>query len=94
MSHFCRDHYSLVTLFLSESGDELLWCNGSHLLLLGGDGVEEVGQTGEQGLLTPFVLGLVLQHLLAKGLAEVERLKHRVRVAGVAELGRGKEKHG
>ena len=60
--------------------------------------MEEVGEAGEEGLLAAvgpghgggglvgLALGLVLEDLLAEGLAEVEGLDHAVRVAGVAEL--------
>ena len=61
--------------------------------------MEEVGEAGEEGLLAAIgaghggggglvglALGLVLEDLLAEGLAEVEGLDHAVRVAGVAEL--------
>ena len=50
------------------------------------DRVEEVGEAGEQRLLAPLVLRLVLQHLVAERLAEVEGLQHRVGVASVAKL--------
>ena len=49
--------------------------------------MEQVGEAREQRLLAPaLVLGLVVQHFIAEGTAEVEGLQHRVRVAGVAEL--------
>lgn len=47
--------------------------------------VEEVRQTGEQGLFTSG-LDLVGQDLLPERTAEVESLQHRVTVAGVPKL--------
>ena len=44
---------SLLTVLLPQAGDELLGGDDPHLLLLRGDAVEEVGQAGEQRLLTP-----------------------------------------
>jgi len=75
-----------LLLLLAQPCDELLGRNGAHLLLLRGNAVEEIRQAGEQRLLGPLVLGLVLQDLLAKWLAEVEGLQHRVAVAGVPKV--------
>lgn len=40
------------TIFFSQSWDEFLGRDDSNFLLLRGDAVEQVGQTGEEGLLT------------------------------------------
>ena len=75
-----------TTFLLPEPRDKLLGRDGADFLLLRGDRVEEVGEAGEKRLLAPLVLRLVLQHLVAERLAEVEGLQHRVGVAGVAKL--------
>merc|ERR1719419_777815 len=75
-----------LNFLFSQSGNKLLGCNLSHFLLLSGDRVEEVSQAGQEGLLAPLVLGLVLQHPVPERLAEVQGLQHRVGVAGVAKV--------
>lgn len=75
-----------LTVFFAQARDELLGRDHPHFLLLGGDGVEEVGQAGEQVLLL-LLLGFVRQHVLPERPAEVEGLEHRVTVTGVSKLG-------
>lgn len=75
-----------LLLLLAQPRDELLRRYRADLLLLRGNAIEEVRQAGEQRFLGPLVLGLVLEHLLAKRLAEVERLQHRVAIACVPEV--------
>lgn len=48
--------------------------------------MEQVGETCKQCFLGALVLGLVLQHFVAKGLAEVQSLQHRIAVARIPEL--------
>lgn len=74
-----------LTIFLPQPGDELLWWNDSHFLLLSGDAVEQVSQAGEQALFPPR-LDFIGQHFLSEGPAEVQCLQHWVTVAGVAKL--------
>lgn len=50
-----RKSLSVVTILLSQSGDEFLWRNDSDFLLLRGNAVEQVGQTGEEGLLATWL---------------------------------------
>ena len=88
----------MPSFLLPQPRDELFRRDSAHFLLLRGDRVEEVREAGEEGLLAAvgpghgggglvgLALGLVLEDLLAEGLAEVECLDHAVRVAGVAEL--------
>lgn len=40
------------TIFFSQPWDKFLWGDDSNFLLLRGDAVKQVGQTGEEGLLT------------------------------------------
>jgi len=75
-----------LTLFFSQSGNKLFRRNGANLLLLSGNAVKEVSQTGEKGLLGPFIARLVLQDLVPERLAEVQCLEHRIAVASIAEL--------
>lgn len=85
---------SALTVLFAQARDELLGRDHPHFLLLGGDGVEEVSQAGEQVLLL-LLLGFVRQHVLPERPAEVEGLEHRVTVAGVSKLGGGgAEAHG
>lgn len=77
---------SALTVFFAQARDELLGRDHPHFLLLGGDGVEEVSQAGEQVLLL-LLLGFVRQHVLPERPAEVEGLEHRVTVTGVPKLG-------
>ncbi len=74
-----------LTIFFPQPGDELLWWNDSHFLLLSCNAVEEVRQAGEQALL-PSRLDLIGQHFLPEGPAKVQCLQHWVTVAGVAKL--------
>ena len=76
---------SLLTVLLPQAGDELLGGDDPHLLLLGGDAVEEVGQAGEQ-VLPLLLLGLVGQDVLPERPARIQGLQHRVAVACVPEL--------
>lgn len=51
-------HYQTVaipTIFFSQSWDEFLGRDDSDFLLLRGDAVKQVGQTGEEGLLTTWL---------------------------------------
>lgn len=74
-----------LTVLFAQARDELLGRDHPHFLLLGGDGVEEVSQAGEQVLLL-LLLGFVRQHVLPERPAEVEGLEHRVTVTGVSKL--------
>lgn len=75
-----------LLLLFAQPGDELLGRNRADLLLLRGNAVEQIGQAGEQRLLGALVLRLVLEHFVAEGLTEVERLENGIAVACVAEL--------
>lgn len=87
----CLSIVLLLTVLFAQARDELLWRYDADFPLLVGDAVEEVGQAGEQVLLAPR-LPAIGQDLLPEGPAEVERLQHRVAVAGVPKLGVGGEK--
>lgn len=76
---------TLLTIFFSQPRNELLWWDHANLLLLRGDAVEKVCQACQQVFLL-FLLGLVCQHILPEGPAEVQGLKHGVTVACVSEL--------
>ena len=65
-----------VTFFLSKPGNEFLGGHRSHLLLLSGNGVKQISQAGQEGLLIPLVFGFVFQHLVSERFAKVEGLKN------------------
>lgn len=81
---YCRTQ-NFLTIFLPQPGDELLWWNDSHFLLLSCNAVEKVSQACEQALF-PSRLDLIGQHFLPEGPAKVQCLQHWVTVAGVAKL--------
>lgn len=79
------------TIFFPQPGNELLGGDDPHLLLLGGDAVEEVREARQEALLFAG-LDLVGQNLFPERAAEIERLEDRVAVAGIAELIERKQK--
>lgn len=54
LSHLTKQYQTVAipTVFFSQSGDEFLGRDDSDFLLLRCDAVKQVGQTGEEGLLT------------------------------------------
>lgn len=75
----------LLTVLLAEPRDELFGWYDANFSLLVGNTVEEVGQAGEQVLLSTG-LAAICQDLLPKRPAEVESLQHRVTVTRVPKL--------
>lgn len=74
-----------LTILLPQTWDELLGGDHAHLLLLRGDAVEEVGQTGEKVLLF-LLLDFIRQHILPERPAEIQSLQHWVTVTCVPKL--------
>ena len=73
------------TIVLAQAGKEFLGSDNASLLLVAGNGVKEIGQTGEEVLVLAFGLS-VQQDVIAEAGAKVERLDDRVEVARVAKL--------
>jgi len=79
-----------LAIFLPQLGNELPGGHNSGFLLLGGDSLVELRKTCENGLLG--FHRAVLLDAVPEGLAKIERLQHRVTIAGISELAKKKRR--